>query len=251
MKMLYLISKLEIGISIIPFLILILLTGNYKLFFTYFLITFIHELGHIIMASLFKVKVEKIKLNIFGFSGQIDDYTYLDSYKQILILLAGPLTYFISKILINQFYLHDIISLVTYHKALLTNKYILLFNILPIYPLDGGRLLKLFLDKIFTFKFSKILSISISFVFILLFVIYTRGHKQYLMYLFTIMNLLVNVLFIEKEWKEFLFKRLYFINKYKEKVHNKKDLYIYKNNYVIYDKKILSEKSVIKKFLNH
>ena len=36
------------------------------------------------------------------------------------------------------------------------NKYILMFNLLPIYPLDGGRLLKIVCDKIFTYKNSKI-----------------------------------------------------------------------------------------------
>ena len=251
MKMLSLVSKLEVGVSIVPFLIIILLTGNYKLFFTYFLITFIHELGHVLIAILYGVKIEKIKFNVFGFSAQIDDYTYLKIYKQVLILLAGPLTYFISKVLIDYFYASEIISLLTYHKALLTNKYILLFNILPIFPLDGGRLVKIFLDKVFTFKVSRIFSIVLSFVFIILFVIYTKDHKQYLMYLFVVMNLLLNIIFIEKEWKDFLFKRLYFVNKYKDKVHNKKDLYVYKNNYVIYDKKVLSEKSAIKKFLHH
>ena len=45
MKKLLNISKIEIGISFIPFLIIILLAGQYKLFFTYFLITFIHEMG--------------------------------------------------------------------------------------------------------------------------------------------------------------------------------------------------------------
>ena len=56
MKMLSLFYKVEIGISLIPFLIVILLTGYYKLFFTYFIIVFIHELGHVVVASAFNVK---------------------------------------------------------------------------------------------------------------------------------------------------------------------------------------------------
>lgn len=251
MKMLSLVAKLEVGISVIPFLIVILITGNYKLFFTYFLITFIHELGHIIVASIYGIGIRKIKFNIFGFCGIIDDYSHLKVYKQILILMAGPLTYFVSDLLLEQFYTHEIISLLTYNKAALSNKYILFFNILPIFPLDGGRLVKLFLDNIVTFKNSKRISIFMSFVFLALFVVYTKDYKQYLMYFFIITNLLWNILYIDKEWKQFLIKRLYFINKYEDKLHRKKDLYIYKNNYVIYDKKIYDEKKFIRDFLNH
>jgi hypothetical protein len=80
------------------------------------------------MALIFKLKVNKIKLSMFGFNAEIEDYKYLKTYKQILILIMGPLTYFISMKLIEVLYLHDYISLITYYKALLTNKYILIFN---------------------------------------------------------------------------------------------------------------------------
>ena len=63
MKKQSLIPKFEIGITFIPFLVVILLSGYYKLFFTYFLITFIHEISHVITALYFKVKVKRIKLN--------------------------------------------------------------------------------------------------------------------------------------------------------------------------------------------
>ena len=249
MKMLSLLTKVEIGISIIPFLIIVLFTGYYKLFFTYFIITLIHELGHIVVAAIFKVETQQIKLNIFGFSATLEDYKYLKLYKQILILLAGPITYFISKFLIDKFYAYEIISLMTYYKAILTNKYILIFNLLPIFPLDGGRIFKVILDRLFTFKISKYISLFVSFIFIILFVIYTSEHKQYLMYMFLTLNLFLNLLFIEKEWKIFLASRYYFDNKYVKKLHKRKDIYVYKNNYIIENKCIYDEKKIIKKML--
>ena len=149
MKKLLQLFRFEVGISFIPFLIVILLAGQYKLFFTYFLITLIHELGHVIMSIIFKVRVNRIKLSIFGFNADIDSIDYLAIYKQILIIIAGPLTYFISNILIKELYLNNVISLVMYNKALASNLYILIFNLLPIFPLDGGRLIRILFDKIY------------------------------------------------------------------------------------------------------
>ena len=162
MKKLLLLSKFEVGIMVIPFLVIILLSGSYKLFFTYFLITFIHELGHIFMAVFFKVHVNRVKLSIFGFNAEIGNTDYPDIYKQILIIIMGPLTYFISILLIKYLYLHDFISLVMYYKALSTNKYIFIFNILPIYPLDGSKILNLLLSKFIPYnKTNKLLLLLI------------------------------------------------------------------------------------------
>lgn len=245
MKKLSLLSKFEVGITFIPFLVIILFSGYYKLFFTYFLITLIHELGHVIMASIFKVKVNKIKLSIFGFNADIESLDYISTYKQILIIIMGPLTYFISLLLIKELYLNDIISLLTYYKALAANKYILIFNLLPIFPLDGGRLIKIFLDKIFTYKSAKVSLYCVSFIFMVGFAFYTIECKQYLMYLFLIINFVTNILKINKEWKLFLVGRYYLNNKYKDKLHKHKDLYMYKNNYLVKDKEILNEKEAI------
>lgn len=245
MKKLSLLSKFEVGISFIPFLIIILFSGYYKLFFTYFLITLIHELGHVIMALIFKIKVNKIKLSIFGFNAEIENIDYLAIYKQILIIIMGPLTYFISYFLIRELYLNDIISLVMYYKALASNKYILIFNLLPIYPLDGGRIVKILLDKIFTYKNAKRILYLISFIFMVGFVFYTSNCKQYLMYVFLLINFFINIINLNKNWKAFLLSRYYLDNKYKEKIHKRKDLYMYKNNYVLKNKEILNEKEVI------
>jgi len=249
MKIFSFLEKIEIGISIIPFLVIVLLSGYYKLFFTYFLITLIHELGHVIVAKIFKVKINNIKLTVFGFNADIEDYKYLNIYKQLLILIAGPLTYFISIFLLQKLYVWEVISLVTYYKALLTNKYIFIFNLLPIFPLDGGRIIKIILDRIFTYKTSKIISNIVSTIFLTLFIVYTGDHKQYLMYVFLVINLVLNVLFLDKEWKKFLVSRLYFDNKYPSKIHYKKDLYVYKDNYLIKNKELLSEKEGVVELL--
>ena len=44
------------------------------------------------------------------------------------------------------------------------NLYILLFNLLPIFPLDGSKIFNLFLNQLFSFKKSHIYSIILSII---------------------------------------------------------------------------------------
>ena len=46
-------------------------------------------------------------------------------------------------------------------------------------------------------------------------------------------------------------KALYLNNQYKEKIHKQRDLYMYKNNYLLRNKEILNEKQAIIKFLKN
>lgn len=62
------------------------------------------------MAFALKVEVKSIKLLPIGFSTKIKDLDYLDTFKELLIVIAGPLTYFISFVLLHVLYRLDFIS---------------------------------------------------------------------------------------------------------------------------------------------
>lgn len=78
------------------------------------------------------MKPEKIEIMPFGltasFYPNFDDKNY--KIKEILVILAGPLTS-----LALAFFCKT-------PEAVYSNILILLFNIIPIYPLDGGRIVK-------------------------------------------------------------------------------------------------------------
>lgn len=147
--------------------------------------------------------------------------------KEFLILIAGPLfqigTYCLLISIFPQY--HNIFA--AYHYG------ILFFNLLPICPLDGGRLLNLFLAQAFPYKLSLIITIRISYLV-------TLGY-----FLLNLSNLKLNVLLItsflllkikkEKEkinlsYEKFLLER--YINSYtfnKSKLITNKD-HFYRNN---------------------
>ena len=94
------------------------------------------------------MKPQKMKLMPVGLSisFKLDTKNYnkkikkgnLLELKKIIVALAGPLTNFIIIILVNFININFIDGLVIIY----TNILIIIFNLIPIYPLDGGRILK-------------------------------------------------------------------------------------------------------------
>ena len=128
--------QVVINIEIFLFIIIFILTKNIGLYIIFVLFVLVHELGHMLIGILCKLKPKKFMIMPFGFKivfEEIDDVKNVKT-KKLLVAIAGPmvnLCLIIVSILLN---LHEYI--------IYSNLVILLFNIIPIYPLDGGRLLK-------------------------------------------------------------------------------------------------------------
>ena len=81
-----------------------------------------------------------------GFEVKCKDYNKkikkgnLLSIKKIAIALAGPVTNIICILIIIA--LKNNISEYNYQNAIYANILLILFNLIPIYPLDGGRILE-------------------------------------------------------------------------------------------------------------
>lgn len=111
--------------------------------FVVFLI--LHELVHFFVAKKLGYFAKRIKLNFFGASLEgLDDFLLQDEIK---VVLAGPL-FNLSVIVLC--YLAFWFYPESYHylnEILLANWAIFLFNFLPIYPLDLGRILHALLSQ--------------------------------------------------------------------------------------------------------
>lgn len=112
--------------------------------FVYSLISIlVHEISHVTVASIFKIKIKSIKLLPIGFKATIEENN-IELWKKSLIYFAGPFAnYFIfitgfwfSKFIIKTPILNRYFINLSY-----TNLYLGIFNTLPILPLDGSRIL--------------------------------------------------------------------------------------------------------------
>lgn len=162
--------SIKIDLKIFVFIILYYFTKQIELYSVIMIFAVLHETGHLLCGILIGMKPSNIKVMPFGFSisfkPDIEEYNYkilkgnIIALKKIVIALAGPL---VNIIFIIIFYKSDL-NIVNREMIIFSNLVILIFNMLPIYPLDGGRILKGILHIIFGIKNAKIYTNNISIV---------------------------------------------------------------------------------------
>ena len=160
--------KVKVSCLWIPFLFLCAWLPLYKILFFIFLIMSIHEGAHVVAAHIFHYPIRKIIIYPFGLCAQIESIGYRSGSKDLCILLAGPLTHLLEPLLLYLFVCTHLISDTFYDYLCMMNASILLFNMLPIYPLDGGRILELFLQLFFRYALACRLLNILSIVWLLL-----------------------------------------------------------------------------------
>jgi len=211
------------------------ITGNFKIFLIISIIIIVHELGHIITAIFFKWKIDKIIILPFGGLTLFNEKIDKKLSEEFLILIMGPIFQIIFTFILND-------KIVNYYSLSL-----LIFNLLPIIPLDGSKLINIILNKFLTFKRSYFLTIYISLLTIPII------FKPNLIIILVLLFLIKQIFFDYKNYN-FIFKKLilekYLYNiKFKKKRTIKNINKMYKNtNHLIWDKnKYITEKEYIRK----
>ena len=122
--------RIRIDLKILIFFIIFYFTHQLSNYLIIMFFCLIHEIGHIIAGLILKIRPEKIEIMPFGLNASFNTNFEDKKIKEILITLAGPLTSL------------ALVFLCTQKQAIYSNILILIFNLIPIYPLDGGRIIK-------------------------------------------------------------------------------------------------------------
>lgn len=160
--------RFRIDLKIFLFIILFYFTKQIEVYAMIMFFAILHELGHLLAGLLLGMKPEKLEVKPYGVSISFQlttkDYNRkikhgnLLEVKKILVALAGPVTNLIMIAIFLQMNMNVFEGLM----VLYANVLLILFNLLPIYPLDGGRVIKgifhLFFGKRRAEKYTNILS---------------------------------------------------------------------------------------------
>lgn len=239
------ISKIKFHPLLYFFALLAIITGLFREFIIFMMIIFIHEIGHIFAGFICNVKLQKVIFMPFGGLTIFSMPLNIEVYKELFIATMGPVFQIISfLILIN--YLN---SLSFYYY----NIFILIFNLLPIYPLDGSKILNCFLCYILNYRNSFNITFYTSFLFIMLIIILTIINKINFGFLIIIIFIgyksLKEYLNFPSIYNKFLFER--YINKYNfKKVKYVSNIYFFykgKRHIIRNGKNLITEKEILRK----
>lgn len=191
-------EKLKINIhpTFIIFACILIYFGKSILFFNYLVVMFLHEFAHAFVARRLGYNIKNIKLIPFGICLNMNSCDLVPK-DEIKIALAGPITNFILVFLTLSLwwvfpYTYNYTCFFCYCNFITGA-----FNLIPAFPLDGGRVLLSVLKQKVTSrvatKFCKLINIVIIFVLLALFIM-SCFYSVNLTFLFVILCLLSGVL---------------------------------------------------------
>lgn len=224
-------NKLKVS----PFLVLIIflsfLSGLFKDVIILFSVIIIHELGHVITSLVYGWKIKRIDITICGGFITYDEEIDKPFKEEFLISISGFLFQLLLCILMGILNRMGIFSDKLLFMIQKYNLSIFLFNMLPIYPLDGSKILNVLFNMFLPYKRALKLTTIFSFFMVVVMFLYflLNGIKieySYIMIICFIFSKIIN-LFRDIPY---LFNRLLF-ERYKSPIKLRKICYV-KNGFL-------------------
>lgn len=183
-------------------------TGHFIEITTLFVLVIIHEMGHVTAAWSYGWTIRKIELLPFGGVAIMDEWGNTSAKEEIVVSLAGPFHHIWMILLSYLFYLFGWWNQEWTEYFIKGNIMIATFNLLPIYPLDGGRILQSIISYWIPYRsciyYTCRLSLFLSLGLILLaFLIPGIGVHPSLLFI-GLYVLISNIIFVKKQKYQFL-----------------------------------------------
>lgn len=135
--------RIKVDVKIFFIIILYIFMQSTKIFALTFIFILLHELGHLVTGITIGLKIKKINIHISGLSVEFENYGKQRNANKIVVDIAGPLINIIALV---------IAIIIKQEEIAYINLLLAIVNLLPIYPLDGGRILRTLLRTRFTYK---------------------------------------------------------------------------------------------------
>jgi stage IV sporulation protein FB len=198
-------------------------------------IIFVHEMGHAVAASFFSWRIKKISFLPFGGVAEIDEHGNRPLREEAIVTLAGPLQHLW---LIGAGYLlyeMNVMPNDLYQLFLKYNFMVLIFNLLPIWPLDGGKLLFLLLSVRSSFPRAHQQTIFISIGMLTLFVLSVLWLSPLNLNVWIVILFMMISLYTEWKQHRYVFMRFLLERYYGKKttIGSLKPIEVEENDYIL------------------
>ena len=228
-----------------------ILTGYFANLIVFTSIILVHELGHYLTAKYYNLDIKEITIYPYGGLVKINEPINTKISIDLKVAISGVIFQTIYYFIIIFLYKNNIIRAYIFNLFTVYNKSIFFFNMLPIHPLDGSKVLNLMLSKILPYKYTLRLNIFISIVTLIIVVIinYYKINYTTILIITVIMNNIIkyhkniNYNFNKFLLERYLYRRNYSKIKYIKTIEN-----MYKEKYHVLkiNNKYMSEKEFLK-----
>ena len=218
-------------------------------FFCYGIMMF-HEFAHVMAASLLHCSIEKVVVYPFGLCAEISNTELLSFSQRLFLYGAGAGAHLVVFGVLSLLRESRLISLLMFEYMAQINMNYLLFNLLPVYPLDGYQILLSFLYLVLPYRYALFLSELSSFLMLYLFVM--RSSFRVVIVLSGMILFGINMFRcfgLRKEMHHFYLKRYLFPVERSYKIHQIEDCFVYHRNLIMNENEILDERKLLKKIL--
>lgn len=219
-------DKFKIHSSTYLMILIGLLAGYLKNVFIILLIVLVHEVGHVFFFLLFRIEIDSIVIYPFGGVSKVNKKIHERIYKDVLISLGGIIFQIFLYIGFILLYKKNIVVDSTYNMFIAYDRSIILFNLIPIIPLDGSKLFLSIFSKYLSYRNSYRLMIIISVISLICFIIYNWVFKfnDLVIYIFLIRELLVVIKELKYVMNKFYLERIIYDNYYNGIINDKNSI---------------------------
>lgn len=147
---------------LLEFAILVVICSfNHRLLFG-LLWVILHELAHILTSKRFGTGIFSIELHLTGARGDIQGVEDLSRREKMIVYSSGAVVNII--IAITLFFISKYIDMTWIMEGVWINLGLVIFNMLPAYPLDGARIYELIIGEKLLYKTTKNILVKASFI---------------------------------------------------------------------------------------